>query len=64
MAVKACCRRCEEAALAGLSPLARMTGRLFIVCPQCGNKRCPKATNHELSCTGSNASGQPGSDYQ
>lgn len=36
----------------------------MIVCPTCGNKRCPKATNHELSCTGSNETGQPGSVYQ
>lgn len=36
--------------------------RMFL-CPACGNKRCPKATNHELDCTGSNEPGQPGSDY-
>lgn len=28
------------------------------VCPECGNKRCPKATLHTLECTGSN---EPGS---
>lgn len=39
------------------------TGLLFIVCPKCGNKRCPRATNHELDCTGSNEPGQPGSRY-
>ena len=36
--------------------------RMFL-CPTCGNKRCPKATNHRLDCTGSNEPGQPGSDY-
>ncbi|MEM5400848.1 hypothetical protein [Paraburkholderia unamae] len=36
----------------------------MVVCPTCGNKRCPHATNHELACTGSNDRGQPGSDYQ
>lgn len=35
----------------------------FIVCPDCGNKRCPKGTNHELACTGSNDAEQPGSRY-
>jgi DNA-directed RNA polymerase subunit RPC12/RpoP len=37
--------------------------RVMIVCPDCGNKRCPKATFHGLACTGSNAPGQPGSVY-
>lgn len=35
----------------------------FIVCPDCGNKRCPKATDHNLACTNSNEPGQPGSRY-
>ena len=35
----------------------------MIVCPTCGNKRCPRATNHALECTNSNATGQPGSVY-
>ena len=32
----------------------------FIVCPKCGNKRCPKASDHRFRCTGSNALGQTG----
>lgn len=36
----------------------------MIVCPECGYKRCPKATDHELKCTGSNEPGQPGSAYE
>lgn len=36
----------------------------MIVCPQCGNKRCPHSTDHNLACTGSNDPGQPGSRYQ
>jgi hypothetical protein len=39
-------------------PMTRM-----IVCTDCGNKRCPKATDHTLECTGSNEPGQPGSVY-
>lgn len=29
----------------------------------CGNKRCPKASDHRLACTNSNEPGQPGSIY-
>lgn len=36
---------------------------MFIVCPDCGNKRCPRATDHNFKCTGSNAPDQPGSRY-
>lgn len=35
----------------------------MILCPECGNKRCPKASDHRLDCTGSNEPGQPGSIY-
>lgn len=37
---------------------------IFVVCDECGNKRCPKATNHRFLCTGSNDSGQEGSIYK
>jgi hypothetical protein len=32
----------------------------MIVCAECGNKRCPKATYHDNKCTNSNATNQPG----
>ena len=35
----------------------------MILCPECGNKRCPKASDHRLACTNSNDPGQPGSIY-
>ncbi len=35
----------------------------MILCPDCGNKRCPKATSHQYACTNSNEPGQPGSAY-
>jgi hypothetical protein len=35
----------------------------MIVCPDCGNKRCPHATDHSQACTNSNEPGQPGSRY-
>lgn len=50
------CHRCFKAS-GGLF-LNRM-----ILCPSCGNKRCPKASDHDLACTGSNDQGQPGSVY-
>ena len=36
----------------------------FVVCPTCGNKRCPHANNHRNACTGSNEVGQPGSSWE
>ena len=35
----------------------------MVLCPTCGNKRCPKATDHRLDCTGSNEQNQKGSIY-
>lgn len=52
------CYRCAEA-IGGEWPWSRM-----YLCPTCGNKRCPKATDHRLDCSGSNEPGQPGSRYQ
>lgn len=36
----------------------------FVVCPDCGNKRCPRAHNHELDCINSNEPGQKGSSWE
>jgi hypothetical protein len=36
--------------------------RMFL-CPECGNKRCPRATDHREACTDSNDPGQAGSRY-
>jgi hypothetical protein len=41
-----------------------MTAYTFIVCPTCGNKRCPRSTDHNLECTNSNEPGQKGSRYE
>jgi DNA-directed RNA polymerase subunit RPC12/RpoP len=51
-----CCHSCFK--LDGGFMLDRM-----ILCPECGNKRCPKASDHQLDCTGSNEPNQPGSVY-
>ena len=64
----------ESAALAGNSPVApdcwcrtcrplTMNDMRFVVCPECGNKRCPRANDHRHYCTGSNEPGQVGSAY-
>ncbi|WP_369463401.1 hypothetical protein [Citrobacter braakii] len=40
-----------------------MSDMRFVVCPDCGNKRCPHANDHRNDCTGSNEPGQTGSAY-
>lgn len=61
------CATCDEAER---QALAILTGNRYhllrnrmIVCPDCGNKRCPRASHHVNPCTRSNAPGQPGSAY-
>lgn len=39
------------------------TDSRFVVCSECGNKRCPHANDHRHACTGSNEPGQEGSAY-
>ena len=36
------------------------TMKRMILCPSCGNKRCPHADSHVFQCTDSNAVGQVG----
>jgi Zn finger protein HypA/HybF involved in hydrogenase expression len=56
------CHKCIEGKTTrGGFPLS---GMRMILCPTCGNKRCPKASDHDLPCTGSNFPGQPGSIYE
>ncbi|WP_416135225.1 hypothetical protein [Citrobacter portucalensis] len=40
-----------------------MSDMRFVVCPECGNKRCPRANDHRNACTGSNDPGQIGNAY-
>lgn len=40
-----------------------MSDMRFVVCPDCGNKRCPHANDHRNACTGSNDPGQIGNAY-
>ena len=46
------CAKCKPPAL----PFGRDR---MILCPICGNKRCPHAEDHDLLCMGSNAPNQP-----
>lgn len=41
-----------------------LTDMRMVLCPTCGNKRCPHATDHRNACTGSNEPGQPGSSWE
>ena len=43
-------------------PITLMDMRM-VLCATCGNKRCPRATDHRNVCTNSNKPGQPGSSY-
>ena len=65
----ACCRKhWQEAtgrhATVSGDVLMNPCGMPFIVCQTCGNKRCPRATDCELACTGRNDPGQAGSIYE
>ncbi|WP_234833981.1 hypothetical protein [Enterobacter hormaechei] len=48
------CRTCRPVTISDMR---------FVVCPECGNKRCPHANDHRNACTGSNEPGQEGSAY-
>ncbi|ENU3990419.1 hypothetical protein ACFH0L_004672 [Enterobacter kobei] len=48
------CRTCRPVTISDMR---------FVVCPECGNKRCPHANDHRNACTGSNEPGQDGSAY-
>lgn len=39
------------------------TDSRFVVCSECGNKRCPHANDHRNACTGSNEPRHEGSAY-
>ena len=58
------CVRCLDHRESELSWWDRTTTTTMILCPLCGNKRCPHATDHSYECTGSNEPGQKGSRYE
>ena len=64
MTTQPCCRTCFAIDQSQALDKGEYLAPWFIVCGICGNKRCPKATDHELDCTGSNEPGQEGSVYK
>lgn len=56
------CYKCQDQIIDPVTMLP-VTMSKFIVCPECGNKRCPRGTDHTLVCTNSNEPGQAGSRY-
>ena len=58
-----CCSACWDILVPEDAPLSVRLSRGMMLCPFCGNKRCPKASNHTNGCSGSNDPGQPGSRY-
>jgi len=60
--LKTCwCYQClDDPSMGPLNPAVQR----MIVCPECGNKRCPRATSHDNACSGSNEPGQDGSRYK
>jgi hypothetical protein len=57
------CGACHECLDMVQTPYQKVL-RHMILCPKCGNKRCPKATDCSYACTNSNEVGQPGSIYR
>lgn len=59
------CYNCNKDRVVSDNGLFKLTLPMtqMIVCPHCGNKRCPKATDHSFACTDSNEPGQAGSRY-
>ena len=59
------CHRCiKEKKITFQTGMRSIVLSEMILCPICGNKRCPKASDHRLECTGSNEPGQEGSIYE
>jgi hypothetical protein len=57
------CGNCHACLVGVIENHMPVTSQRMIVCSDCGNKRCPKASNHRHQCTGSNEVGQYGSIY-
>jgi hypothetical protein len=66
MSKECSCERCQDERDEGRVEIGGMVlhQRGMITCETCGNKRCPKATDHRNECTGSNEPGQKGSSWE
>ncbi len=58
------CWSCDDAQASALpeGDIRRLMRRMNL-CPDCGNKRCPRSAHHDRACSGSNEPGQVGSNY-
>lgn len=52
------CCDCESLVIDELERFDIRQFGIFIVCRDCGNKRCPRAGHHDNACTRSNEPGQ------
>jgi hypothetical protein len=57
------CRKCLRARDARDASGLPIEATRMILCRECGNKRCPHASDHNFACTRSNEPGQAGSVY-
>ena len=57
------CYECYMKSAKDMDWQERLYHMRMYLCKTCGNKRCPKATCHDLECTNSNEPNQPGSRY-
>jgi len=55
--------QCWCATCRPVTPFGNPEDNRMVLCPTCGNKRCPHANDHRNACTNSNEPGQPGSGY-
>jgi hypothetical protein len=55
--------KCWCATCRPVTPFGNPEDNRMVLCPTCGNKRCPHANDHRNACTNSNEPGQPGSSY-
>lgn len=57
--------RCFQCNVNTIDPATGLsvTSMYMTLCRECGNKRCPHATDHRHACTQSNEPGQAGSRY-
>jgi len=61
------CHKCSDTKVMNklsVHSLFNLVATMMVLCGECGNKRCPKASDHSLACTHSNAPGQSGSVYE
>lgn len=59
-----CCFSCRAAVTKGMGVIEALEVPMVFAPCACGNKRCPRSNHHGNVCSGSNATGQPGSAWE